>query len=97
MINQEILREYDIRGIFQESLTLKDVEYISFKLATIIKETQSHQIIIGHDGRNSSLEIKNILIENFLSLGIDVYDISLIPTPVSYFANKYFIEFLILS
>jgi phosphomannomutase len=90
MINQEILREYDIRGIFQESLTLKDVEYISFKLATIIKETQSHQIIIGHDGRNSSLEIKNTLIENFLNFGIDVYDISLIPTPVSYFANKYF-------
>ncbi|MDA8668751.1 phosphomannomutase/phosphoglucomutase [Alphaproteobacteria bacterium] len=90
MINQEILREYDIRGIFQKSLTLKDVEYISFKLATIIKETQSHQIIIGHDGRNSSLEIKNTLIENFLSFGIDVYDISLIPTPVSYFANKYF-------
>ena len=90
MINQEILREYDIRGIFQESLTLKDVEYISFKLATIIKETQSHQIIIGHDGRNSSLEIKNTLIKNFLSFGIDVYDISLIPTPVSYFANKYF-------
>ena len=46
MINQEILREYDIRGIFQKSLTLKDVEYISFKLATIIKETQSHQIIM---------------------------------------------------
>ena len=90
MINQEILREYDIRGIFQKSLTLKDVEYISFKLATIIQETQSHQIIIGHDGRNSSLEIKNTLIENFLSFGIDVYDISLIPTPVSYFANKYF-------
>src|SRR5210317_2191447 len=90
MINQEILREYDIRGIFQESLTLKDVEYISFKLATIIKETQGHQIIIGHDGRNSSLEIKNTLIENFLSFKIDVYDISLIPTPVSYFANKYF-------
>ena len=88
MINQEILREYDIRGIFQKSLTLKDVKYISLKLATIIKETQSDQIIIGHDGRNSSLEIKNTLIQNFLRFGIDVYDISLTPTPISYFANK---------
>ena len=26
MINQEILREYDIRGIFQKSLTLEDVK-----------------------------------------------------------------------
>ena len=64
MINQEILREYDIRGIFQKSLTLEDVKEISFKLATIIKETNSHKIIIGHDGRASSLEIKNTLIEN---------------------------------
>ena len=90
MINTEILREYDIRGIFQKSLTLEDVKKISFKLAKIIKETNDNKIIIGHDGRASSLEIKNTLIENFLSFGIDVYDISLIPTPISYFANKYF-------
>ena len=79
MINQEILREYDIRGIFQKSLTLEDVKNISYKLATIIKKTNDHKIIIGHDGRASSLEIKNTLIENFLNFGIDVYDISLNP------------------
>ena len=28
MINQEILREYDIRGIFQKSLTLEDIKNI---------------------------------------------------------------------
>ena len=50
MINQEILREYDIRGIFQKSLTLEDVKNISYKLATIIKKTNDHKIIIGHDG-----------------------------------------------
>ena len=83
MINQEILREYDIRGIFQKSLTLEDVKNISYKLATIIKKTKDHKIIIGHDGRSSSLEIKNTLISNFLNFGIDVYDISLIPTPIS--------------
>ena len=65
MINTEILREYDIRGIFQKSLTLEDVKNISYKLATIIRETNDHKIIIGHDGRASSLEIKNTLIENF--------------------------------
>jgi len=40
MINQEILIEYDIRGIFQKSLTLEDVKNISYKLATIIKKNQ---------------------------------------------------------
>ena len=52
MINPEILREYDIRGIFQKSLTLEDVKNISYKLATIIRETNDHKIIIGHDGRS---------------------------------------------
>ena len=88
MINPEILREYDIRGIFNDSLTLDDIYQISEKLSKIIKSHQSNQIIIGHDGRNSSLEIKNTLINSFLKFGIDVTDISLIPTPISYFANK---------
>ena len=49
---------------------------------------KSNKIIIGHDGRNSSLKIKNSLIKTFLKFGIDVVDISLIPTPISYFANN---------
>ena len=88
MINPEILREYDIRGIFNDSLTLDDIYQISEKLSQILKSHQSNQIIIGHDGRASSLKIKNILIDSFLKFGIDVTDISLIPTPISYFANK---------
>jgi len=45
-------------------------------------------IIIGHDGRDSSLEIKNLLIDSITSLGINVSDISLVPTPICYFATK---------
>ena len=58
-----ILEEY-----FKNHLTLEDVKNISYKLATIIKKTNDHKIIIGHDGRASSLEIKNTLIEIFLIL-----------------------------
>ena len=90
MINPEILREYDIRGIYEESLTLKDIIEIGEKLSKIIHSKKSNKIIIGHDGRNSSLKIKNSLIKTFLKFGIDVVDISLIPTPISYFANKTF-------
>ena len=88
MINPEILREYDIRGIYEKSLTLKDIIEIGEKLSKIIHSKKSNNIIIGHDGRNSSLKIKNSLIKTFLKFGIDVVDISLIPTPISYFANK---------
>ena len=88
MINPEILREYDIRGIYERSLTLNDIIQIGEKLSKIIHSKKSNKIIIGHDGRNSSLKIKNSLIKTFLKFGIDVVDISLIPTPISYFANK---------
>ena len=90
MINPEILREYDIRGIYEKSLTLNDIIEIGEKLSKIIHSKKSNKIIIGHDGRNSSLKIKNSLIKTFLKFGIDVVDISLIPTPISYFANKTF-------
>ncbi len=88
MINPEILREYDIRGIYKKSLTIDDISEIAKKLSKIIKK-DSNEIIIGHDGRFSSLEIKNTLINIFLNYGINVTDISLTPTPISYFSNKY--------
>ena len=47
MINQEILREYDIRGIFQKSLTLEDVKNISYKLATIIRELTIIKLLLA--------------------------------------------------
>ena len=90
MINPEILRQYDIRGIYEKSLTLKDISEIGEKLTSILQSNKSKNIIIGHDGRQSSLDIKNKLISTFLNFGIDVVDISLIPTPVSYFANKFY-------
>ena len=36
MINAEILREYDIRGIYQKSLKLEDVQNIAKKTAATL-------------------------------------------------------------
>ena len=47
MINPEILREYDIRGIFQKSLTLEDVKKISYKLSTIIKKIMNIRLSLA--------------------------------------------------
>ena len=38
MINPEILREYDIRGIYKKSLTIDDISEIAKKLSKILKE-----------------------------------------------------------
>ena len=96
MINIEILREYDIRGIYKKSLKLKDIRSIAKKISKIISNINNPKIIIGHDGRLSSLEIKNNLIDTFRRYGVDIVDISLIPTPVSYYATKLGIPNLIM-
>jgi len=88
LINPEILREYDIRGIFNNSLTLRDISLIASKISSLLISNNHKKLIIGHDGRESSLQIKNTLINKFISYGIDVEDISLVPTPVSYFMSK---------
>ena len=88
LINPEILREYDIRGIFNNSLTLRDISLIASKISSLLLSNNHKKLIIGHDGRESSLQIKNTLINKFISYGIDVEDISLVPTPVSYFMSK---------
>ena len=46
MINAEILREYDIRGIYQKSLKLEDVENIAKKISNIISNINTPKIII---------------------------------------------------
>ena len=88
MINNEILREYDIRGIYGLSLKNNDIDMIGRSLSSLMINEGLTDIIIGHDGRDSSLEIKNLLINSMNSLGINVSDISLVPTPICYFATK---------
>ena len=46
MINAEILREYDIRGIYQKSLKLEDVENIAKKISNIISNINTPKIEI---------------------------------------------------
>ena len=88
MINNEILREYDIRGIYGSSLKKKDIILIGKSIASLILNKNMTEIIIGHDGRDSSLEIKNILINSINILGVSIIDVGLVPTPLCYYATK---------
>ena len=83
MINPEILREYDIRGIYEKSLTLNDVTKIALSVTKILTNNKSPNIIIGHDGRVSSLKIKNTLIENFTTYGIEAVSYTHLTLPTT--------------
>jgi len=82
-----ILREYDIRGIVNETVFEADAEAIGRSFGTLVKQKGLDSVAVGMDGRKTSPMLKAALIRGLLSTGVDVYDIGLGPTPMLYFAT----------
>ncbi len=81
-----ILREYDIRGIVDETLFPADAEAIGRAYATLLLAEGGKRVAVGYDGRLSSPELTDALISGLTSAGADVDAIGLGPTPMLYFA-----------
>ncbi|QJA06700.1 phosphomannomutase/phosphoglucomutase [Thermosulfurimonas marina] len=89
-INPYIFREYDIRGKVGEDFTPEVVRAIGRAYGTVIKRRGGRRVVCGRDGRLSSPELQEALIEGITSAGVSVANIGLTPTPVMYFALHYF-------
>ena len=79
-----ILREYDIRGVVDETLTESDSKALGHLLG--LKLRGNRVVNVGYDGRNSSVKIKNALISGLIETGAYVKEIGLGPTPMLYFS-----------
>ena len=90
MIVEEIFREYDIRGIVDDTLTDESVRLIAGAYATVLKETfkdkEGYKITIGRDIRLSSDRFFKILADEMNLKGIDVAELGVCPTPLLYFS-----------
>ena len=84
-ISKSIFREYDIRGIINESL-FEDTAYLIGRGFCSLNKNLSN-IVVCRDGRLSSLNIVNALIEGIKKSGVNVIDIGCGPTPMLYFAS----------
>lgn len=85
-IESYIFRNYDIRGIFEKELREDSVRLIGRAIGTYIKRRKGREIVVGRDGRLSSPTIRDWLISGLLSTGINVIDVGMVPTPLTYFA-----------
>ncbi len=83
--HSSILRAYDIRGIYQETLHNLDAFFIGKSFATILHQNNYKNIVVACDGRASSPALKQELINGLVSCGINVFDVGLGPTPLLYF------------
>jgi phosphomannomutase len=84
--HSSILREYDIRGIYNETLTAKDALAVGRAFGTIVARNGGRSICLGFDGRLSSPELQAAVTEGLVSTGLQVLRIGLGPTPMLYFA-----------
>ena len=84
-IVESIFREYDIRGIINETLFKTDAYLIGKGFCSLNNNVET--IVVCRDGRLSSKEISNYLIKGLLESGVNVIDIGCGPTPMLYFAS----------
>jgi len=76
-INSHIFREYDIRGVAGEDLTVQGAELIGKAVGTYLKQRGQSEVIVGRDCRLSSPEMCKALIAGLNSTGCTVKDIGL--------------------
>jgi phosphomannomutase/phosphoglucomutase len=74
-----------IRGIFGNDLSIEFIIDVSFAIGSFFNKGP---IVLGHDGRSSSFAISKIVSSTIMSLGIDVYNMGLTPTPCLQFTVK---------
>ncbi|MFH1591691.1 MAG: phosphomannomutase/phosphoglucomutase [archaeon] len=85
IINPDIFREYDIRGIVDKDLSPAFVELLGKATVAYLK---AKRFIVGYDNRLSSPSYAEALIKGLTAAGADVIDIGQVPTPVLYFALR---------
>jgi phosphomannomutase/phosphoglucomutase len=85
-MNQNIFREYDIRGVVGSDLTEETVRLLAAAIGTYFKVNGAKRVSIGFDARESSPVFAGIFCQVFNSSGLDVLDIGLVPTPILYFS-----------
>ena len=79
-----IFKAYDIRGIYPEQLNEQLAEKIGKAYATFLK---GKKVVIGRDMRPHSVPLFNALAKGITEQGVDVIDLGMCSTPMTYFAN----------
>jgi phosphomannomutase len=79
-----IFKAYDIRGIYGQTIQEDIVFRIGRALATFLK---CRKVVIGRDMRPHSVPLSEALTRGLVMQGVDVVDLGLCSTPMSYYGN----------
>ena len=82
-------REYDARWLYPKDINQEGIKNIGRGLGSqiISKTKQSPRVIVGHDYRSYSEEVKKKLIEGLIDTGCNIEDIGLSLSPTAIFCS----------
>jgi len=83
---KEIFKAYDIRGIVGKTFTPAIVEAIGHAIGSEAMARKQTAVVIGYDGRLSGPDMSQALARGIQKSGIDVIDVGMVATPMTYFA-----------
>ena len=88
-INPFGFREYDARWLYPQDINKEGIRLVGQGLGSqiILKTKKTARVIVGHDYRSYSEEVKNKLIEGLMDTGCNIEDIGLALSPTVYFAQ----------
>ena len=83
-------REYDARWLYEKDINKEGITNLGKGLGTQIKkhtQKDNPRVIVGHDYRSYSEEIKSALKKGLISTGCNIEDVGLSLSPMVYFAQ----------
>ena len=88
-INPLGFREYDARWLYPKDINKEGIKNVGkgFGSQIISKTNKSPRVIVGHDYRSYSEEVKKQFINGLMETGCNVEDIGLALSPAAYFAQ----------
>lgn len=86
-LHPSIVREYDIRGIIDETLNIDDARAIGNAFATMVARQagKAPRVCVGYDGRLTSQALEAAFCEGLMNAGAHALRLGLGPTPMLYF------------
>ena len=84
-------REYDARWLFPDDVNQQGLEIFGFSLGTYVSNQvkPGATIVVGHDYRSYSEEVKYHVVKGLITAGCKVIDIGLALSPMVYFAQHH--------
>ena len=87
MIDTNIFRQYDIRGVVGQDLTVEAAEAIGRAYGALLTERGIPlEVAVGRDNRPSGDALRDALVRGLRSTGANVVDIGVVPTPLLYWS-----------